>query len=143
MSRPRSAQSPALSLTLRMPSDAWLARLPACSVSWLRSSEPAFGANSMPRPAPSTVPVNSPITKLLPPLPSFSKRSYPSAIVRPPEWLSSRFGTQQALQRHAGSANDAHKRARLRPHVRADTVGGVVDPIDRRVNRVVDPLRLF
>src|SRR5882724_2012686 len=75
MSRPRSAQSPVVSVTLRMPSCAWVARLPACSDSWLRSSEPALGANNIPSPAPSTVPVRRPITKLLPPLFSFSKRS--------------------------------------------------------------------
>src|SRR5439155_78574 len=57
--------------------------LPACSDNCPRSSDPAFGANNMPRPAPSTVPVSSPLTKLPPPPPSFSNRSYPSPISAP------------------------------------------------------------
>ena len=54
-------------------SDALLPRLRACSPMAPRSSAPAFGASSIPRPAPSTVPVRRPIMK--PPPPSCSKRS--------------------------------------------------------------------
>src|SRR5215217_6000374 len=113
---------------------------PACSDSWPRSSDPAFGANSMPSPAPSTVPVSSPITKLPPPLSLLSKRSYPSAISPPQPVLSS--GSQvlflrwlprphESFERHAQAAPEANHAAGLGPYVRAHPIGGVIDAIDR------------
>src|SRR2546422_2148586 len=81
MSRPRSAQVPAVSDAFLYCSDAALPRLRACSPIAPRSSEPAFGASSMPRPAPSTVPVSRPIMNPALLLPSLSYRSKLSAMV--------------------------------------------------------------
>src|SRR6185436_12778958 len=120
--------------------------LPACSESWPRSSAPAFGANSMPSPAPSTVPVRSPITKLPPPLPSLlSKRSYPSAMSPPSVCGFVRFvpRLQHPFDRDAQAADDADHPAGLGPHVRAHAIRRVVDPIDRVVNRLIDAFGLF
>src|SRR3954453_16384643 len=130
MSRPRSAHSPALFF-----------RLPACSDNWPRSSEPAFGAKSMPRPAPRTVPVSRPITKLPPPPPSLSKRSYPSAIDA--LLLGSCFRMEHSFDCDAQPADESDEPARLRAHVRAHAIGGGVDAIHRRVNRHVDAFGLF
>ena len=127
----------------------------ACSDSWLRSSEPAFGANSMPRPAPSTVPVSSPITKLPPPPSwrmSLSKRSYPSAIdrllfrirfcpLRSPAVDAAIAGVPRSPP--AARGRNPTTRLVLCPHVGPHPVGRVVDPIHRRSDRVVDALGLF
>src|SRR5439155_8913674 len=61
ISRPRSATSPTASDTRRSLSDAALAMFPACSEGCPPSSCPDFRANTMPSPAPRTVPVRSPI----------------------------------------------------------------------------------
>jgi hypothetical protein len=65
-SRPFSAQVPAELLAFLYHSDARDPILRAWSPITPRSSEPALGASSMPRPAPSTVPVSSPIMKPAP-----------------------------------------------------------------------------
>src|SRR5436189_206222 len=106
----------------------------------------------MPRPAPSTVPVRRPITKLPPPLPSFSKRSYPSAM-SPPQVPSSgsrfrvlssrRARLEHRLHRDAETADEADDAARLRAYVRSHAVRGVVDAIDRAVNRLIDAVGFF
>src|SRR5436190_3766354 len=98
----------------------------------------------MPRPAPSTVPVSSPITKLPPPLPSFSKRSYPSAIdASCSSTVDLRRARKHGLERDARAPHDADDAARFRPYVGADPVRGVVDAIHRRFDRVVDAVGLF
>src|SRR5437667_6701940 len=137
--------------------------LPACSDNCPRSSDPAFGANNMPNPAPSTVPVSSPITKLPPPPPSFSKRSYPSAIdpscngFRVPRLVSrSRvlvlrvlgpgllmMRGQQPLERNAQAAQEPDHSTGLRADVPPYSIGRVVDPIDRRADGVIDALGLL
>src|SRR5262249_8664255 len=172
-SGPRPAGSAAAPAARRYCSDAALAMLPACSEIWPRSSDPAFGANSMPRPAPSTVPVSSPITKLPPPPPSFSKRSYPSPMSRllipgswfrvPGSWfwfwfwflvpvlrgsgfrvLGSPFvRRQQLFDRHPYAAQNADDAAGLDADVRAHPVGRVVHALDRRANRGVHSVGLF
>src|SRR6266545_1254679 len=114
---------------------------PACSEICPRSSDPAFGANNMPRPAPSTVPVRSPMTKLPPPPPSFSNRSYPSAMTPPvSSSVSLVLGMQHCLHRDAQPANEADHTACLGPHVRAHAIRSVVDAVHRRPNRVIDPV---
>src|SRR5262249_6391062 len=113
----------------------------------------------MPRPAPRTVPVSRPITKLPPPPPSLSKRSYPSAISllltvsklqilgstfrTLVHVLGSRFRTQDALERDAEAAHEADDAAGLRSHVGAHAIGRVVDTVHRRMDRLVDALGLF
>src|SRR5438552_3495476 len=102
----------------------------------------------MPSPAPSTVPVSSPITKLPPPAPSLSYRSFPFAIcvfssvsvlrrafspggcLRPTaESLCS--PRQDVFECHPRAADDADDPAGLRENIRADPVGRIVDPVDR------------
>src|SRR5436190_13622083 len=115
----------------------------------------------MPRPAPSTVPVSSPITKL-PPCPLSSKRSYPSPIgpllnafvvtIARPEGrastvslqLTSRFVVfttrvfvfEERLERRAHAAHETNDTARLHAHVRSHTLCGRVHTVDGRANRV-------
>src|SRR5262245_23083288 len=102
----------------------------------------------MPRPAPRTVPVSRPITKLPPPPPSLSKRSYPSAIGflltlnTVPRFLvlGSRFRLQHAFERDAQAADEANDAAGFCADVGSDAIGGVVDAVHRAVNRLIDPL---
>src|SRR5262249_26186889 len=78
-SRPRSTICLTLALACEWESLAMARRRPAWSRIWDRSSAPDFGANSIPSPAPSTVPASSPIRNEPPPS-SLSKRSYSYAI---------------------------------------------------------------
>src|SRR5581483_7093147 len=98
----------------------------------------------MPRPAPSTVPVSNPITKLPPPPPSFSKRSYPSAIdASCSSTVDLRRARKHGLERDARAPHEADNAARPCPYVGLDPVRRVVDPVHRRADRVVDALGLF
>src|SRR5256885_6115961 len=78
----------------------------------------------MPRPAPSTVPVSSPITKLPPPPPSLSNRSYPSAMFcllsLPFVGLVVRARVKHRLDRDAQPADEADDAARLRADAGSD-----------------------
>src|SRR4051794_7972917 len=99
----------------------------------------------MPRPAPRTGPVSSPITKLPPPPPSLSKRSYPSAIERLLEWFVGPWFLrllEHRLNSGADAANQSDEAAGLGAHVRPYPVGRVVDAVHRRADRLIDPLGL-
>src|SRR5262245_5821275 len=104
----------------------------------------------MPRPAPRTVPVKRPITKLPPPPPSLSKRSYPSAMSPPQKFsvLSSKFSSSRSRLKHrfhrdAQSTNEADDAARFLTHVRSHAIRGVVHATDRAVNRLIDAFGFF
>src|SRR5262245_29168781 len=105
----------------------------------------------MPRPAPSTVPVNRPITKLPPPPLSLSKRSYPSAMSPPqirrsvathvggltaPVFSLCRPRIHDRFHRDTQAADEADHAAGLLAHVAAHPIGRIVDAIDGAVNRV-------
>src|SRR5687768_17237955 len=99
----------------------------------------------MPRPAPSTVPVSSPITKLPPPPLSLSKRSYPSAMSPPSVRGFVRLvpRMQHSFDCDAQAANEPDQVAGLGPHVRAHAIRRVVDAIHRVMDGLIDPLSLL
>src|SRR5262245_22130346 len=165
MSRPRSAHVPAVSRACLYCSEATLLQLRACSPIAPRSSEPAFGASSMPSPAPSTVPVSRPIMNPPPP-PSLSYRSKLSAIVCsslywpalsiPTHWTiefgialrvfgrTSRCapsGVKEPIDRRACCVEQRNGALHPRIDRRADAPRRFVNAVDRLLNGGIHPFR--
>src|SRR5436853_738370 len=142
MSLPRSAHWPAVSDAFLYCSEAVLPQVFACSPIAPRSSDPAFGARSMPRPAPSTVPVNRPIMNP-PPLLSLSYRSKLSAIVLLPlcevRSVKLKFDVsgvlrppvvvQQVVNRGARGVHERQHPPHARRHARRRAADRVVDAL--------------
>src|SRR5882672_4139027 len=122
-----------------------------------RRSAPAFGASSMPRPAPSTVPVSRPIMNPPPPpLPSLSYRSKLSAIVLLlPVDIARRLGgscmlrrlagttppvVKETVDRRAGGVNESEDAVHARRYGAANAPRGLVDPAYRVADRCVHTL---